>query len=202
MIKSLCGLLLSGTTAAWISGCAGSSQGSRVDELAQKVADQETRLTRLNQTVSASESRLDYIQTQVEHAAPGSTASARRTEVAKSAVHFARNEYELTGDAKNTVDQLAQNLAGDPFSVIEIRGFTDGLGTPEYNYQLGERRAETVARYLNTKHGIPLYRMERISFGKDEAVTAGRNDLDDPASRRVEMRVLSGGSASGSPNVP
>jgi peptidoglycan-associated lipoprotein len=187
---------------AILAGCAGSSQGNRVDDLERKISDQETRLTRLNQTVSASESKIDYIQTQVEHAVPGGTATAGRDEVAKSSLHFDRNRYDLSGDDKKSIDQLAEKLASDPLSTVEIRGFADGLGSPEYNYSLGERRAETVARYLNTKHGIPLYRMERISFGKDEAVAAGRGDQEDPASRRVELRVLSSTPRPGSPNLP
>jgi peptidoglycan-associated lipoprotein len=189
--------------AAILAGCAGSSQGNRVSELEQKIADQETRLTRLNQTVSASESKIDYVQSQVERAAgPGAGAATGRDEVAKSEAHFDRNRYDLSADAKKSIDELAEKLANDPYSIVEIKGFTDGLGSPEYNYSLGERRAETVARYLNTKHGIPLYRMERISFGKDAAISAGRGDQEDPSSRRVEMRILSSTPRPGRPNLP
>jgi outer membrane protein OmpA-like peptidoglycan-associated protein len=186
-----------------LAGCAGSSQGDRVNTLEQRVSEQETRLTRLNQTVSAGESKIDYIQSQVERVAgSGGGATAGREEVAKSQVHFDRNRYDLSADAQKSVDDLAGKLTSDPYSTVEIKGFTDGLGSPEYNYFLGERRAETVARYLNTKHGIPLYRMERISYGKDAAVSAGRGDQEDPASRRVEMRILSNTSRQGKPNIP
>lgn len=188
--------------AAMLAGCAGSSPGDRVGQLEQRISDQETRLTRLNQTVSANESKIEYVQSRVEGTGTSGGSAANRDEVASSDLHFDRNRYDLSAEAMKRVDELAEKMASDPNSIVEIKGFTDGIGSPEYNYTLGERRAETVARYLNTKHGIPLYRMERISFGEDAAIAAGRSNQEDPGSRRVEMRVLSSTPRPGRPNLP
>jgi len=68
---------------------------------------------------------------------------------------------------------------------IGIHGHTDGLGSDDYNYELGKARAEVVKNYLNEKLGIPLLRMSVISHGATD-VSAYRVG----ANRRIVVEVL------------
>jgi outer membrane protein OmpA-like peptidoglycan-associated protein len=68
---------------------------------------------------------------------------------------------------------------------IAIHGHTDGLGSDDYNYDLGKARAEVVKNYLHEKRGIPLLRMSVISHGAMD-VTSYREG----SNRRIMVEVL------------
>ncbi len=183
--------------AGLIAGCAGSASNERLDELQSKVTEQESRLTRLQQSVSASETKQRYLSDQVEMLSAGG-GSAEPKAVGETTVQFDFNSYELTPEAMKSLDELATSMSDDPRAIIEIKGFTDGVGSKAYNYQLGEMRAESVARYLQKQHRVPLYRLNRISYGEDSPVSMSAEDQRVAANRRVEVRVLSSRGSSGS----
>lgn len=60
-------------------------------------------------------------------------------------VFFAQNSYELTEEAKDKLDKIESGL------VVEVVGSASIEGTPEYNQQLSEKRAEAVANYLQAR---------------------------------------------------
>ena len=68
---------------------------------------------------------------------------------------------------------------------IGIHGHTDGLGSDDYNYELGKARADVVKNYLHEKKGIPLLRMSVISHGATD-VSAYRQG----SNRRIVVEVL------------
>jgi outer membrane protein OmpA-like peptidoglycan-associated protein len=106
-------------------------------------------------------------------------------------VRFGLDSSELSSDAKAALDAVAGKLKADNQGVyIEIQGHTDGTGSSEWNLVLGERRAEAVMRYLNMKGGLPLHRMNSISYGESKPV-ADNNTRDGRAkNRRVALVVL------------
>ena len=68
---------------------------------------------------------------------------------------------------------------------IAIHGHTDGLGSDDYNYELGKARAEVVKSYLHEKKGIPLLRMSVISHGAMDV-----SSYREGANRRIVVEVL------------
>jgi outer membrane protein OmpA-like peptidoglycan-associated protein len=183
-------------TTAVVAGCASSVPSDKIDHLEGKVTEQESRLTRLQQSVSASETKQRYLSDQVEMlSAGGGSGEVRETGEAK--VLFDFNSYDLTAEAKKSLDELAASLDDDPRAIVEIRGYTDAVGSKTYNYQLGEMRAESVARYLQKQHRIPLYRLNRISYGEDSPASVSSEDQRVAANRRVEVRVMSSGGSGG-----
>jgi outer membrane protein OmpA-like peptidoglycan-associated protein len=54
-----------------------------------------------------------------------------------------------------------------PESVLLVTGHTDLVGTPEYNQALGQKRAETTQKFLESK-GFPASRMIVSSKGEEE----------------------------------
>jgi outer membrane protein OmpA-like peptidoglycan-associated protein len=75
-----------------------------------------------------------------------------------------------------------------PNTNIEIQGHTDSRGTDEYNMGLSERRATTVASYLESK-GVVATRV--ITKGYGESAPAYTNDTDEgmAQNRRVEFLI-------------
>ncbi|MEO8505906.1 MAG: OmpA family protein [Acidobacteriota bacterium] len=105
-------------------------------------------------------------------------------------VKFGFNKAELSDDAKAALDTFANDLKTQNKNVyIEIQGHTDNIGGDDYNYKLGESRAEATRRYLSTK-GVALHRMSVISYGETAPVTDNKTRESRAQNRRVVLVVL------------
>lgn len=54
-----------------------------------------------------------------------------------------------------------------PEVLLTVEGFTDRAGSPEYNLDLGQRRAEAVRLYLVETAGFRADRVRAVSYGED-----------------------------------
>lgn len=108
----------------------------------------------------------------------------------KFTVYFAFNKAELTNASFSALDSLATLLTTDPQLIIEVGGYTDGLGKEAYNLQLGEQRAESCIKYL-VKKGIDPSRLIVKSYGECCPVEPEvlSNKKDNPAGRILNRRV-------------
>lgn len=88
-------------------------------------------------------------------------------EVTQSTVFFATNQDGLSDETKATLDELARQIADRRDLLVDIYGFTDPRGSDQYNYDLGQRRANAVLRYLVAKSPGQLHRFAAVSLGKD-----------------------------------
>lgn len=105
-------------------------------------------------------------------------------------IRFAFNKFALDQVSSAKLDELATLLEQHPRYVLEITGNTDNIGNDRYNLRLGEERAETVRRYLNDTHHVPLAKMATISFGAGKPVAHGEGASVRALNRRAEIRVL------------
>ncbi len=53
-----------------------------------------------------------------------------------------------------------------PDVLLTVEGFTDRAGSPEYNLDLGQRRAEAVRLYLVESAGFRAERVRAVSYGE------------------------------------
>ncbi|MDB5448049.1 MAG: flagellar motor protein MotB [Phenylobacterium sp.] len=106
-------------------------------------------------------------------------------------VKFPTDRHVLSPEAEQRLAELVTRLKGENKNVyLEIQGYTDSTGTPDYNEKLGEARAEAVRRYLNTQ-GVALNRMSTISYGQDQPVAPNETREGRAQNRRVAIIVLS-----------
>ena len=73
---------------------------------------------------------------------------------------------------------------------LEIEGYTDDIGAKEINEKLGLARAEAVKKYLYTKHQIPLFKMNVISYGSENPVASNKTKEGRAQNRRVVIKIL------------
>jgi len=107
------------------------------------------------------------------------------------AVKFPVSRDELSPEAKARLDTLAQRVKNENRNVyLEIQGYTDSTGTPDYNDKLGEARAEAVRKYLS-QQGVALNRMATISYGQEQPVAPNETREGRAQNRRVAIVVLS-----------
>jgi outer membrane protein OmpA-like peptidoglycan-associated protein len=106
-------------------------------------------------------------------------------------IKFKVNKYELNDEAKAALDEFATKVKGltDQY-YIEIQGHTDDTGGSRYNEDLGQRRADSVRRYLSRQDGLPLMRMSTISYGDTLPVAPNKTKAGRAQNRRVVIVVL------------
>ena len=80
-------------------------------------------------------------------------------------VTFPVNSYTVQPQFRTTLDQIAENLARYPDSLIDVYGHTDSTGSDSYNQTLSENRARSVAGYLSS-HGVNARRIQSQGFGE------------------------------------
>jgi len=112
--------------------------------------------------------------------------------VENASINFKSNHAEVGDEAKATLDQLAAKVKGSKGYVLEIQGFTDSVGSDDYNLALSQRRSENVVRYLVQQHGIPLFRMFILGLGEAKQVEDNKTKEGRAANRRVEITLLKG----------
>ncbi len=116
-------------------------------------------------------------------ALPGSQAHFL-TAVPSDRVFFDTDEFALTGEDRSILDAQAQYLAQYPNVRVTIEGHADERGTREYNLALGERRANSVRNYLESR-GVSSNRMTVISWGKERPAVEGSNEQAWAQNRRA-----------------
>jgi len=119
--------------------------------------------------------------------------------VAETSVKFAFDKDNLTPKAKEALDQLAGQIASTKGYIIALEGGTDSVGAADYNYDLSQRRANSVIQYLATKYNVPAHKIYVIGLGKDKPVEDNKTKAGRADNRRVDVRLMTntvGGSTS------
>ncbi len=106
-------------------------------------------------------------------------------------VYFAFDKFDLSPEARATLQKQAVWLRRYPSVTVTVEGHTDERGTREYNLALGERRANAVRDYLAAL-GVDVSRIKTISYGKERPVALGSNEEAWAKNRRA-VTVVTGG---------
>jgi OmpA-OmpF porin, OOP family len=110
--------------------------------------------------------------------------------VTETSVHFGFDKDNLTKQAKEALDQLANDVPNTKGYIITVEGGTDSVGSEDYNYGLSERRADSVIQYLAAQHNIPAHKIYLIGLGKDKPVDDNKTRDGRAKNRRVDVRLM------------
>lgn len=111
--------------------------------------------------------------------------------VADTSVHFGFDKYNLTKDAKQSLDDLATRIPSVKGYIVVVNGNTDSVGPAGYNYVLSQRRADAVISYLVAKYSVPAHKIFVIGLGKDKPEAANTTAKGRAENRRVEVHLMS-----------
>ncbi|MGP6159687.1 MAG: OmpA family protein [Vulcanimicrobiaceae bacterium] len=117
-----------------------------------------------------------------------------RTEVhidLASDVLFDFDSADLLPEARRALATAAQIIRTQAHGQVRILGYTDSMGTPEYNLGLSDRRAQSVRRWFVDKGGLSNVAFTTEGFGTKNPVAPNANPdgSDSPAGRRKNRRV-------------
>lgn len=106
----------------------------------------------------------------------------------ENAVRFDVNKATLTTQAKTNLDKLVPVFNSYADTNIEIFGYTDSTGKPEYNLTLSQKRAESVKTYLISK-GLAASRFKTSGFGIADPIASNDTKEGQSQNRRVEFAI-------------
>jgi outer membrane protein OmpA-like peptidoglycan-associated protein len=112
-------------------------------------------------------------------------------QVSDLTIPFGFNKYTLTPKDREDLDNMVANASKNKRYFIAVEGFTDRVGSRQYNEALSRKRADAVTAYLVAKHDIPIYRIHMIGLGAEKPLDDGRTRAARAKNRRVEIKVFS-----------
>jgi len=101
---------------------------------------------------------------------------------------FATAQSNIDTGFYPTLNSVAIVLKKYNQTLIDVYGFTDSTGSAQYNLDLSQRRAQSVASYLNGQ-GINPQRMYVTGFGQERPVASNATPEGRAQNRRVEIQI-------------
>ena len=105
-------------------------------------------------------------------------------------VLFATGKYDLRPEAQIVLAKLSGIILSHPGLNLAVEGYTDSVGSDDFNLKLSRQRADTVRDYLVIQ-GLPDSSMTAKGFGKSDPVADNDTLAGRQQNRRVEI-VVSG----------
>ena len=106
----------------------------------------------------------------------------------EDAVRFDVNKSILTQQAKTNLDKLIPVFKEYSETNIDIFGYTDSSGKPDYNLTLSQNRAEAVKAYLVSK-GLVGERLKTTGLGIADPIASNETVEGKSQNRRVEFAI-------------
>jgi outer membrane protein OmpA-like peptidoglycan-associated protein len=103
-------------------------------------------------------------------------------------VFFDWDKATLTDRARQIIREAAANSTHVQYTRIEVNGYTDTSGTPQYNMGLSIRRATAVKAEL-IRDGVPAAAISTQGFGETHLLVPTGPGVREPQNRRVEIII-------------
>lgn len=104
-------------------------------------------------------------------------------------VFYDTDSYTLKPESRYELNKLVQFMNNNSALKIQISGHTDNTGTEQYNFELSEKRANSVVRFLIEK-GIAAERLKAAGFGMSKPVDTNETEAGRANNRRTELLIL------------
>jgi len=101
-------------------------------------------------------------------------------------INFDFNKATIRPDAAPILSQVVKLLAADPSLQFSVNGYTDNVGTRDYNQKLSESRATAVLAAL-VAGGIDKSRLDAAGFGQESPIADNTTEKGRAKNRRVEL---------------
>jgi outer membrane protein OmpA-like peptidoglycan-associated protein len=157
----------SGKRGAIVGGLAGTAAGAIVGAMMDK---QERQLRQIN--------GVDVTR----------TADNELKVTVKNDVLFDYNSAGLRRESRASLREMANVFEQYPNTTIAVLGFTDSTGSATYNERLSERRADSVASYVESL-GVRSSRIDTIGYGESRPRATNNTPSGRQLNRRVEIRI-------------
>lgn len=136
--------------------------------------------------------KMDQQARQIQESVPGASVErvgeGIKVVLNENAIRFDFDKATLTPTAQQNLDKIVSVFKQYPDTNIGIFGYTDAKGADQYNLNLSENRAKSVANYLSS-NGISSSRFTIKGFGKADPIGDNSTEAGRALNRRVEFSI-------------
>ncbi len=104
-------------------------------------------------------------------------------------VTFETGKAILTPESENILTKALNTLKAYPHLKVEIRGYTDNVGSAAFNLKLSQKRADAVKQWL-VKKGIDATRLSAKGYGEANPIASNRTKEGRRKNRRIEFSKI------------
>ena len=101
-------------------------------------------------------------------------------------IRFDFDKATIKPEYEELIYRLATATQSNKNIKVSVVGHTDTMGSSDYNYALGGRRAEAVQKML-IKYGIPASQIVAVSAGEEDLAVPTPDGVANAANRRVRV---------------
>jgi outer membrane protein OmpA-like peptidoglycan-associated protein len=152
-------------------------------------AEAQARATAANKSASDANAVREKLRSQL-NSVLATSESARGLIVNMSDVLFDTGKYSLKPNTQISLAKVAGILQAYPGLKLQVEGYTDSVGSDEYNQKLSENRADAVRDFLVTQ-GVQQDNISATGYGKAKPVADNSTYQGRSQNRRVQL-VVSG----------
>lgn len=168
---------------ALIAGCGSTGNTEEVaDEVTEEVVAEEV----VAEEVLSSDGAVSEAADSAAAAEAEANAASDAILPAINTIYFDFDKSNIRSEFYDVLNGHAAYLMANPSAKVKLEGHTDERGTPEYNLALGERRGNSVQRYLSLQ-GVDASQLEVVSYGEERPAVRGQSSQAYSKNRRVEF---------------
>lgn len=116
------------------------------------------------------------------------TAENELNVVMRNEVLFDFNSSALRSESRQSIYEMADVFERYNRTTISVEGHTDSVGSDAYNRSLSQRRANSVASYLE-RLGVDSYRVDTVAWGESQPAASNATAHGRQLNRRVEIKI-------------
>jgi len=109
-------------------------------------------------------------------------------EKAARSVYFETGKATLKKASYTSLNRIAKVMKDDPTLYIDISGYTDNVGKPDFNLELSDKRANACRDYLASQ-GISADRMTAKGYGEGNPIASNKTAIGRAQNRRTEFKL-------------
>jgi outer membrane protein OmpA-like peptidoglycan-associated protein len=107
----------------------------------------------------------------------------------KDGTLFTFDSAAMTQETRRQIDRFVDNIRDVGDALLVVVGHTDSTGSADYNFELGQKRATGVARYLISRKGMDPLRVIAVSYGANAPLADNTTGQGRRKNRRIEILV-------------
>jgi outer membrane protein OmpA-like peptidoglycan-associated protein len=153
----------------------------KADVADQHAVDAANKATVAQQSAQQATTRIQTVETVVSNI--DQYKASNQTEIL-----FKPGQTVLSKNAKDALDEMANNVKGQKGYIIEVQGFSSGKA--QMAIQNSQKMAESVVRYMVLNHDIPVYRIYLVGMGNVPVATDDNAKTKHISGGRVEISLL------------
>ena len=100
---------------------------------------------------------------------------------------FTYDSADLQPSSMSQLQKLGTLIKRNPKATFTVEGYTDSLGSPDYNLDLSQRRADSVKEYLVNVMGINPAQIETRGYGASKFLVTPRSVMVNSPEEQMEI---------------